>query len=362
MAVPKVNLRQIQRKSGITYVLDYTVDGHRYRQAVGKNKRVAEQVAAKLQTDLIQGQFGLLPTKQASINLDDLASGYLKSKENVIRPASLNRYQGLLSTFNAYFHRYFPAATNDIRLIKGKYIKECFDYLLNVGLDGKTWHRKTLNLLRETTSAMFRYAIAQGYIDKNPVKETKKYPIADKGGVQYFTDDQLEKIWDTVDEFWVEPLKFIVNTGLRSGEMVNLRWIDVDLDGDRPNIKVTSSEEWETKTGKTRSIPLNSVALEIIERWQERDAKYVFISKQGQQINQRRPLGALQTALKKLGLKGDVHKLRHTFASNLVMKGVDLYTVKELLGHADLASTQIYAHLSQEHLKSAVDKLDQPAD
>ena len=209
---------------------------------------------------------------------------------------------------------------------------------------------------------MFRYAIAQGHIDKNPVNETKKYPIADKGGVRYFTDDELENIWDTIDDYWIDPLKFIVNTGLRSGEMVNLKWIDVDLQGDPPSIKVTSSEEWKTKVGNTRVIPLNSVALEIIERWQERDAKYVFISKQGQKINPRRPLQMLQNALQKLGIEGDVHKLRHTFASNLVMKGVDLYTVKELLGHRDIASTQIYAHLSQDHLKSAVDKLDQNAD
>ena len=60
MAVPKVNLRQIQRKSGITYVLDYTVNGRRYRQTVGKNKRVAEQIASKRLIDLTQGHFGLL--------------------------------------------------------------------------------------------------------------------------------------------------------------------------------------------------------------------------------------------------------------------------------------------------------------
>ena len=80
MAVPKVNLRQIQRKSGITYVLDYTVNGRRYRETVGKIKRVAEQIAAKRLIDLTQGHFGLLQTKQVSINLDDLASGMSRVK------------------------------------------------------------------------------------------------------------------------------------------------------------------------------------------------------------------------------------------------------------------------------------------
>ena len=57
-------------------------------------------------------------------------------------------------------------------------------------------------------------------------------------------------------------------------------------------------------------------------------------------------------------MKGDVHKQRHTFASKLVMKGENLYTVSKLLGNADIKTTQIYAHLAPDYIKSAVDKLD----
>ena len=80
MAVPKVNLRQIQRMSGITYVLDYTVNGQRYRESVGKNKRVAEQVAAKRLIDITQGHFGLLPSKKVSISLDEIGSASCRER------------------------------------------------------------------------------------------------------------------------------------------------------------------------------------------------------------------------------------------------------------------------------------------
>ncbi len=359
MAVPKVHLTQVQRKSGTTYVLDYTVNGRRYRQAVGKDKRTAELVAAKLQMDLVHGQFGLSHLNQKSVDLETLVQEFLRSKVNTIRDSSLQRYRTLLKAFEAFFEQYFPAVCSDVRLLQGKYSKECFDHLLKEGKgNSKPWQRKTVNLLRETASAMFRYGISQGYLNENPIKQTKKYPIPDKGGVDYFTDQELELVWEVAAPYWIEPLKFILHTGLRSGEMINLRWKDVDQYGNPPSIKVTSSDDWQTKTGKTRIIPLNETARSIIQARKGKHDEYVFISIHGRRLNQRSLLKGLQTALYKLDLQGDVHKLRHTFASTLVMRGVDIYTVKELLGHSDLKSTQIYAHLSPKHLQSAVEKLE----
>lgn len=67
---------------------------------------------------------------------------------------------------------------------------------------------------------------------------------------------------------------------------------------------------------------------------------------------------AFKRTLARAGLDGSLHCLRHTFAAHLVMKGVDLYTVKELLGHASIVTTQIYAHLSDEHKQKAVEGLE----
>ena len=89
-----------------------------------------------------------------------------------------------------------------------------------------------------------------------------------------------------------------------------------------------------------------------------KNTKYVFMSPEGCKINshnlQRRYFAKIT---KKLKLKGvTIHTLRHTFASHLVMKGVDLLTVSRLLGHSNTKTTEIYSHIAPDHLQSAIDR------
>jgi len=242
--------------------------------------------------------------------------------------------------------------------IKTNYIEESFNYFLeNEITNKKNWEPKTVNGLRTILIQLFNYGIKQGYLTHNPAKETKSFRVNRKSIVEYFNDEELEKIWKELDEYWIEPLKFILNTGLRKGEWINLKWGNVSLTGDKPFITIESTSSWQTKTGESRIIPLNKTALEIIKKQKGKNSEYVFTLKNGSKIHPDKPYHRLKTALNNLGLEGDIHKLRHTFASKLVTKGESLYAVSKLLGHSDLKSTQIYAHLAPDYLKSAVDKL-----
>ena len=94
--------------------------------------------------------------------------------------------------------------------------------------------------------------------------------------------------------------------------------------------------------------------------WQAPLMRYVFTGEDGKRIFKNRLLRRVKTLAKKLKL-GDnigVHTLRHTFASHLVMKGVDLATIKQLLGHSDIETTMIYSHLTDDHVDRAVEKLN----
>ena len=358
MAVPTVKLRN--RKSGKTtsYFIDFTVDGKRYRLNAGTNKKTAEEFRDAKLIELARGYLNIPSKVSTFISLKDLINSFLTSKRNHIRPSSLKRYKNYLDKFLDKMDQLFPAPLLNARDIKTNYIEEIFNHLLeNEITNGKKWEPKTVNGLRTILTQLFDYGIKENYLSTNPVKVTKKFRASGKKVVEFFTDEELERIWNELDEYWVEPLKFIVHTGLRKGEWINLKWQNVTLAGNNPSISIESSRSWQTKTGESRVIPLNEIALEIIKKQKDRNSEYVFTSKNGSKIHPDKPYHKLKTAINNLGLKGDIKKLRHTFASNLVMEGESLYTVSKLMGHTDPKTTQIYAHLAPNYLKSTVDKL-----
>ena len=148
-----------------------------------------------------------------------------------------------------------------------------------------------------------------------------------------------------------------LNTGLRQGELFRLKWADVNFE--QSNLTVVGDT---AKDGETRHIPLNPEALEIVKRWKAQPgvkSLWVFPGKSGEPLkNPRKAWVELLNDAKITDFRW--HDLRHTFASNLVMAGVDLNTVRELLGHSDYKMTQRYAHLAPKHKQEAVDKLVSP--
>lgn len=359
MAIPKVRLKPRSGKNGTSYYLDFTLNGTRRRITVGTNKKKAEDIRREYDAKLLHGQFDISPLDKKNISLNELSNNFLSSKRNHIRPSSLKRYKNYLDKFLELMNQLFPAPSLNVRDIKTNYIEEIFNHLLeNKITNGKKWEPKTVNGLRTILIQLFDYAIKQGYLTTNIAKNTKPFKVIKQSIVEYFTDEELEKIWKELDDYWVEPLKFIVLTGLRKGEWINLKWNNVVLEGGNPSIAIVSSDSWKTKTGESRVIPLNKPAVEIIKKQKGRHKEYVFTSVNAAKIHPDKPYHSLKTALKNLDLKGDIHKLRHTFASKLVMKGRSLYEVQKLLGHKDIRTTMIYAHLSPDYLKESVKVLE----
>ncbi len=159
-----------------------------------------------------------------------------------------------------------------------------------------------------------------------------------------------------------------LNTGLRRGELLNLAWRDVDLE--RGLLTVQGSG---TKSGQSRVVPLNSEAISVLKAWQPADddgrvvpfrrgrrglCGLVFPGDDGERMSGlKTAFLAIMKAAKVTDFR--LHDLRHTFASKLVQVGVDLNTVRELLGHADLKMALRYSHLAPEHRAAAVAKLVQ---
>lgn len=150
------------------------------------------------------------------------------------------------------------------------------------------------------------------------------------------------------------PLTLLaLNTGLRRGELFGLTWDAVRLDGKQLTVTAATA-----KSRKVRHVPLNTEALDVLTRWntQGSGAGLVFPGLTGERMTHINKSWASLTLAANL-VNFHFHDCRHHFASSLVMAGVDLYTVKELLGHRDFETTQRYAHLAPEHKLAAVELL-----
>jgi integrase len=143
-----------------------------------------------------------------------------------------------------------------------------------------------------------------------------------------------------------------LNTGLRRGELFGLHWEDVDLQ--RGSLAVRGNH---AKSGRTRHVPLNAEARKVLTEWSDDRQGFVFPGAEGEKMTTLKT-GWLKIANAAQLVDFRFHDLRHTFASKLVQRGVDLNTVRELLGHSSFTLTLRYAHLAAENKIAAVEKLD----
>ena len=143
-----------------------------------------------------------------------------------------------------------------------------------------------------------------------------------------------------------------LHTGMRLAEILGLRYEQVDLKHGFILLEIT-------KNGERREIPIDNTCIKMFNVMPHSiESIFVFTDRNGNPYKSIKR--SISTALKKAEIRDfRFHDLRHTFASHLVMAGVDLTSVKELLGHKSLSMTMRYSHLSPSHKRKAVNKLDE---
>lgn len=158
----------------------------------------------------------------------------------------------------------------------------------------------------------------------------------------------------------IEPLLLLaLNTGLRRGDLLNLRWQNIDLSRRQMTLVISKSSHARRKAGKRVdpvTLPLSPEAVDVLTHWRQQvDGELVFPGSTGTALTDvKKGFAAIMTKAKISNFR--FHDLRHTFASRLVMAGVDLNTVRELMTHSDIKMTLIYAHLSPDHKAAALDR------
>lgn len=246
----------------------------------------------------------------------------------------------------------------------------------------------SINRELASLSGVLSRAVEWKVIDTNPLKGMKQDKV-DNQRVRYLNHDENNRLYAALIERQEElkagrdsgnewrkargkklfpvlagvfadhlmPMVFLsLNTGMRRKELFTLIWERVNFDR-----RVLTCIEKSKEMDKKRHINLNKLAWNTLQDWQHSSDKktgLVFPSRNG------KPFDNVNTAfgnlLKMAGIEDfHWHDMRHTFASNLVMAGVDLNTVRELMGHSDIKMTLRYAHLAPEHKAAAVEKIGQ---
>lgn len=210
--------------------------------------------------------------------------------------------------------------------------------------------------------SFFKFLCRQGYLVNNPMM-TIATPKREKRLPQFLYPDEVNALLNLADsrtELGIRDraiLEIFYSSGLRLNEMVNLKMRDLDLS--RGYLRVFG------KGAKERLTPIGKPAKQALEQYlqwarpvllQQKDQSegHVFLNYRGTRLSGRSIERMFDKYLNQLALNRKIspHALRHTFATHLLENGADLRVVQELLGHADLSSTQIYTHLTKGRIRS----------
>ena len=221
----------------------------------------------------------------------------------------------------------------------------------------KTIKPVTVNIELRTLRAFFNTAVRWKLLERTPfdvqlVRVPEIQPT-------FLTKQDFQKLLSIIKEGWLKDvIIFAVSTGLRRGELVNLRWKNVDLQ--RKLLNIESNPTFRTKSGRRRVIPLNENACYLLQRKQSKyTSEYVF-TLNGKILHDGWITHLFKRYVRDAKFSNQnihFHSLRHSFASWLAQDGTSIYVIKDLLGHSDIKTTQIYSHLQPEHLHSEVNKI-----
>jgi integrase len=335
--------------SGIWWIHYHDGDGRKHREKVGP-KGLARARYMQRKTEIREGRY-FPDTRGRAVLFDELLEAYRTEKERegkAVMDSDIG-FRRLLERFGG--RRADSIATREV--------KEWRDELLE-GHTPATVNRH-LTILR----AVLRMAVRDKRIDSGALPEIEPFEENNER-TRWLNDEEEARLMAAAPEYLRPALLVDIHTGLRRGELLNLRWDDIDFLGQSIRVR-------ESKSGKGRNVPMDSVVIKTLvalrsarrERLRSRVVRqseasgYVFSAPRGGfmgNLNRH-----WYPTLKRASLEGlHFHDLRHTFGSRLALANVPIFTIQKLMGHRTLAMTMRYAHLSKDHLREAVERLGGP--
>ena len=288
------------------------------------------------------------------MNIEKLINSYLEYIESIKRysPQTVKAYRTDLNQFIEFCNLRNKFTSIDLT---EKIIKKYLMQLSETGLDKRSISRKLASV-----RGLLKYAFQNQIINSNPVAYIKN-PRSNKKLPEVTTTESILRIYDLADEAEDEPervkiiFELLYGCALRVSELCDLNFGDLDIKSHTLRVK--------GKGSKMRIVPVGQKSIEIIEEYlnitnHENNNEPLIKTKGGNRIYPRFVYRIINNYLSKVTdiKKKSPHVLRHSAATHMLDRGADLRAVKELLGHENLSTTQIYTHVSVERLKSTYKK------
>ena len=331
------------KKRGDAWWIDCYINGQRIRRKVGPNKRVAQMAEQDLKLRAARGEW--LGIEQARrITFADFCKEFLSRQAGKAKNTIRNYNQCCRVHLVPFFgDRYLSA-------IRPKHIE---DYKQERAKSAKPG---TVNFELTHLKTLFNAAIRWGHLKESPAREVKLLRMPEKEP-PYLTRDQIAALYRECGGWLHTFVALALNTGLRLGEILSLKWEDVDLRN--RVVKVRSDEEFTVKGRRNREIPVNDFLHQVLQRHPKHITNpHVFVNDQGAAVYDWEVRRHLERAVKASGLRPfRIHDMRHTFGTMLAANGVDVRTIQELMGHKNLQTTMQYLHAAPDRMKWAVEDL-----
>jgi len=333
----------LTKRNGVFY-LYFRENGKLRGRRISRDRAIALEYKARYDRNRDRARLGL-PGRDLS--WPSFCNKYLEYARTNKAPRSLSRDMITLKTFNRIVPLHNIADFNVSALEEYKSRRK------EQGLKVSTINRE-LNTLKNMGQKLEDFE----YAEFNPVKKVKWFVNKSAGKVRYFDKQEIKNLLKTAWEPWHAAVLIALYTGMRRGEVMHLLWDDVDFK--KRTLAIQSREGWHPKGYRARILPVPYKLLQYLERLKIRAKSPAVVAYgDGQPAGENTLSSMMRKILKKAGIKGaSFHTLRHTYASWLVMSGVDLYVVSKLLGHSSIRMTEVYAHLRPEIMQEAVERLE----
>jgi integrase len=328
--------------SSESWVFDFMIHGKRWTGTIGPCALIDEAMARTVHQELKASKYEAQTADRVkfyerrlglSPRLETFVKRFLVYYEVNRRPVTVQRLQAALRWLLPHF------GETRMEWIGAFEVERFKKQRLTIG------HAPgTINWDVAALKGILNTAVAWGELKENPIAHVPRLNDPARPS-RVLSCEEESRLLEVCADRLRAVILIALYTGMRRGEILGLRWRDVDVAQ-----RCITLEAARTKTGKGRTIPIPACLMESVHALVGQSADSVFayrnFDKQFRATVRRAKIDPIR-----------FHDLRHSYATRLLLSGVDLRTVQELLGHASVTTTQLYTHVNQNHLRTVVDRL-----